>query len=405
MVLLAISLPLLDSHKTGTADDGDEVMFHRPVIQAFVDQFPHVDLHDYQVAMTPLYHLVLAFLVKYLGFNLLAMRLFTLLISVLCLVICYRYLASIMRPSKAALAAGMLMASPYYLGDTIRLSTELAGLLMVLMSMKLLERAGQSFRPYMIAAVIMAVCMLTRQLHVWLVAAGVYAAFVNRKGGGYSLALRNSLPFALPIAVLLPFFIMWGGLTTPTFSRYYQKSSLVNPDVITFSISLLGFIGIFFGFWYHRYFLEERSRLRHLVYILGATSLYLLVFPLHDAIREGTGGGVLWRLAVYAPTLASTSLLFWVLFPTGSVVLYVIWLKCRARKDYFILICLLLWLAANACSGRVYHGYYEFFLLFFTGYSLRYADNEPRYYWIGPAFLGIIFIALSVHRYNLLRLF
>ena len=147
-------------------DDVDERLFHLPVIQQFSGQFPLPDLSDYPSATTPLYHLAMSLVAVVFGDGLDGLRFANLLISLGALVVAWRVLAHWGSSGFATLFAGALAASPYFIGPSIRLSTDNAALLAVFAAIALMAPDRARPKP---AGWATAAAVLTRQLHAWLI--------------------------------------------------------------------------------------------------------------------------------------------------------------------------------------------------------------------------------------------
>ena len=65
--LLLTLVPVLSGYDQYYNKSYDMELFHVPVIRSFAEQFPAIDLSDYNSATTPGMHIVLAIVVKVLG--------------------------------------------------------------------------------------------------------------------------------------------------------------------------------------------------------------------------------------------------------------------------------------------------------------------------------------------------
>ncbi len=379
----------------------DEDVYHLRAIRQFSEEFPHFDLVNYKLAMTPLYHIMMVFMMKIFGLDLIGLRLFNLLIGLACLLVLYNYLSRGWSHKKALLTAICIMLSPYFIGPSVRLSTDNMGFLFALLALMQVDNRLLNGRTlnYFLASIFIMVTVLTRHIYVWLAGAGIYSAFCHHYDQRLKSKLLISIFFLIPILTLVPFFLIWGDITPPNFADKHKTTTLINLNVIVYAISVCGFFGSFFFFWFIRFFRDGNGRYSHIIIIYVVSGLLLFIHPVVSAIEQGTGDGFLWKASVLFPSLNKSSVVFWVLFPLGLCYIYAIFLNRRSNSDYFILIVMVLWLIVNSLSALTWHKYYEPFFLFFICYSIRNLDNEPKYYWIGPIVLIFFFLGVDIHRY------
>lgn len=251
-----------------------------------------------------------------------------------------------------------------------------------------------STRRFLLANIFAMFSVLTRQIYAWIIGVGLFSALFYGSRTVRS-KLKNGTLVLIPIASLVPFLIMWNGLTPPAFQEH-QAALFINPDVAVYVVSLLGLYGAFFFLWCFHFFREGDGKIRHIILILSLSVVFLLIYPVSYSRDLYRWGGALWTFSRFMPNFFSTSIAFWVLFPLGSLFVYVVVLSRKSNKDYFIIVCAILWLVANMSSRLVFQRYYDPFLLFFIGYSLRQRQSEPWYYWIGPTVLLSGFIGVDL---------
>src|ERR1700735_3011920 len=70
----------------------DELVYHYPTILRFSRELPFPDLHSYPAAQTPLFHLLMAYAGKLIGYQLWKLRLLQVLISYLLALAVFRLL-------------------------------------------------------------------------------------------------------------------------------------------------------------------------------------------------------------------------------------------------------------------------------------------------------------------------
>lgn len=406
LIFLALIVPLIFKPEMDIFDAYDEERFHYPTILSFAEEFPKLDLVDYDSATTPLYHIILMVPALIFGSNIIQLRFISAIISLCCLLVFYKFLASRGDARKALLFAILFLFSPYFVGPAIRLSTDNAALLFALLAIYTMETATPTSKKNLLINIFILCAIYVRQIYAWLI--GAYLLFNLRgyQAKSETLDLKHIiLPTLIPILGLAYFLFLWKGLTPPRFSGGHTPQGL-NWDAPVYIVSLIGLYGIIFCFWLFKMF-KQNQQLFPLVLLLGFSSGYLL---LHSVSNEypvidqslGDRGGALWLLAARLPNFLSTSVVFWVLFPLGLVCLYTMVRYLISRHEYLMIGYFLLWLAANMTNFKTYQKYYEPFLLFFMGYAMvTIKTNGDKYDWIGPVILLVGFISITTMRFFL----
>src|SRR5579884_995732 len=275
----------------------DERVYHYPTILRFSHQLPLPHLHSYPAAQTPLFHLLMAYVGKGIGYELWRLRLVEALISYLLAVAVYVLLHRRLglRRVEATILTLLLVISPYVLGASFRLETDNLALLFSVLALERLERFRATGRraPFLLACACIAAAILTRQSTGFLPA--VAALYVLRPGA--PLALRERAAgvaaaalSALPAGLL---FLDWHGLV-PVGSDPSSCGlcSATGPHASAGSTGLE---------------------------VPAAGLALVAVFP---ATPGPHAAGDLWRIAAHLPRLGGSSLLFWVLVPVAGVVLW-----------------------------------------------------------------------------------
>ena len=64
LLLIGLALPLIRTQVFSSNDAYDEVNYHRPIIATMATAFPFVDIVNYNAAMAPGYHVVMAAILR-----------------------------------------------------------------------------------------------------------------------------------------------------------------------------------------------------------------------------------------------------------------------------------------------------------------------------------------------------
>ena len=376
LLFCAVVLPLMLNPNISFYGASDETLFHYPMIQQFRAQFPNLDLVNYSSATTPLYHILMLLPAALFNSNLMALRLVNALISLLCICVIYAFFSRLADTRTSFVLACTVCASPYFVGPAIRLATDNLALLWMVLA--LLTLYGDQSPFFALLAI------LTRQIYAWLI--GVSVVALVRQG-----RIRAAFLNLIPLAALVFFVILWKGLTPPRFAIQVSHS-LLNLDVLTYVLSLLGLFSIFFLPSFVSRLRQEPITLVHCALLMLCGWVYLWLHPMSGGAISGDQGGALWLAAQHFPMLHSNSLLYWGLFPLGIAALYLMFW----HQDIVFVSVFVFWLVANLASDSIYQRYYEPFLLFYLAWFA--VKDRQRYDWIGAAVLACGLLGVSLFR-------
>jgi hypothetical protein len=403
LVFLIVVVPLILKPEIDIYDARDETSFHYPTILNFLDQFPALELANYRSATTPLYHVILMFAAQLLGPSIVQLRLISSIFSLGCLLVFYGYLSKRGDSRKAFIFAALLLFSPYFIGPAVRLSTDNAALLLAIASIYTMEAGSPNTKNFLLTNVFILGTVLIRQVYAWLVGAYVLFNIVRNKLRGIQW-VSMLFPTLIPIGGLAYFVFLWDGLTPPPFAGHFSYG--LNWDVPVFIVSLVGLYGLFFSPWYFKLYKQD-SRLLPFVVLMGFAIGYLLLHPVSNQYPVVDGsifyrGGALWLIASRLPNFLSSAIVFWFLFPMGLGCLYLMARYLASRREYLMMICFTLWLAANVTNKDTYQKYYEPFLLLLLGYVVATIKiDREKVAWIGPLILLAGFVGIAITRFFL----
>jgi hypothetical protein len=373
----------------------DETDFHWPVILQFAQQWPWVNLSDYNSATTPLFHLLFAAFGKALGFDLPVLRAVNVLVSFLVGVVLFRSLVRDLSLDRlsAVLATLAFVLSPYFFGVSFILLTDnLAWLFGMLSLTTLLSiRMQPSWRSWGFGAACLSLALLTRQSFVWLLLVwGGVAAF-----GRSSLAERMGRLGLLALAALplLCLFVLWQGPLPPSFQETHQSHQLLNPRAVGFSLAVLGLYA-----W--PLLLSQVRPLaapRWPLLVAVAVGLaWLWAAPLAPLPADD---GFLWRVAGALPVWLGTSALFWCLVPSGVVAMA---LLAQQRHAQLALLALVAFGVTLLHSGVLFQKYLDPFIPLFLILSREPGRTQglwlDRCVWAGMACFGVLYALLPYLR-------
>jgi len=303
----------------------DHDFHHVPVVLAFADTLPAVDLADYDSATTPGMHLLLAVAVRMFGPSETLLQVCACGFGVLLLVVAYRYAAKAATPWTAFFCTLPLASSPYVLGNSIWVMTDNLSLALIAIS------AGSAIfcvasRGRAVGSGIALVCsVLVRQINIWVSGVALLAFLFQWD------PIRRRLPFRDPLqpghrglqpavifaiatvvaaSVIAGFVMLWGGLVPPKFqiggdgvTHHGGLNHGVTPGVLSLlAVYASPLVVVLVPFWWN----DRRIR--------GAMVIGLVIGLLAGVSLEsvtgkdyGRNGGWLWLFAGWTPTILGRS--------------------------------------------------------------------------------------------------
>jgi 4-amino-4-deoxy-L-arabinose transferase-like glycosyltransferase len=152
-----------------TFHDGDEQIYHFPIIKSFSEQLPFPDISDYNSATGPLYHIVLAAGGRLLGLEIHSLRLLNMLFSIIGCIVFYKILR--LRSDNhllSALVSIVFSLSPYFFGSSFRLLTDNFAIMLYFASVYFLLKFSEkpNYGYWFSFCIFAMLCTVTRQVYV-----------------------------------------------------------------------------------------------------------------------------------------------------------------------------------------------------------------------------------------------
>ena len=384
-----------------------------------------LDFSDYPSAQTPLYHVLTAWWGELVGFELWKLRLLNVVFSYGMALALLRLLrrATPLESWQAFALTLLFVLSPYVLGVSFTLLTDNLALLFALVALERIHAYSRTrdLGAFALACAAIAAALLTRQAFVWLVpVAAVFLLRADLRAPGRLLAGGAMLALSLvPLGLLA---LEWNGLVPPSADpascglcedRQGLAREALTLRTVGFTVALAGAYGaLVFGPGLLRRLRSLRSSLFARTYVglsgradavrrgislaVGAGVLLLVISPLlYQPITPQQAGdaGYLWQLSDRLPELFGSSLLFWLLVPLGSVVLYL--LVGRAGIWSLPAVYLVCFLLAALPVRLVYQKYFDPFVLLALALLARPPDLRTRWDYAGIAVLYAAFVAYA----------
>lgn len=427
----------------------DQNGFHLPTIRTFAAQWPTPDLRDYLSATTPGYHLALAGASRVVGESVVALRFVGLLFSVgLAATLGWALGRRLAWP--IALACGApVVASLYVIGPAAWLLPDNASLWAVLGVLLLAGRGKADVFFFATTGLLMVAVVLTRQMHVWVLAPVVVAAWLaigaadadERAGGPAPLFSRGDLLglFERPVAralrvlaalaavapavlLLWAFVKLWGGLTPagtmvpeppahlegPANFARVGGGNAATPALI---LALWGIYGLFFSGYLLGPLADLWRRARWVVLAAAVVGALAASVPVTAPSVEAGRWTGLWQIAAKLPVIGGrTSVLLLALAPVGAVLLAAAAHGLAPRWRWLLLGSVSGFAAAQSASMLSWQRYIEPCLLMFMALACAaLASTEtasasasapvglPRWTrWAGPLALAALLAVVTV---------
>ncbi len=384
-------VPVILSGRGGTNEAGDASMYHEPVIETMVEQWPSPDIVNYRSTTSPGYHLIMAAVMKITGAETVSAPVVRLASAALTwgLLAAVFWWASAYCSAWLALAlTAPLLLSPYILGGGIWLTTDTAawGFVALAVGGAITTRNASPARTGLLGLCATA-AVGVRQVHVWTIAPlGLLALCAGPMRKLVPPAFRMGadeqptswvrtiwgVAWALAPAALLVWFVsIWGGLTPPEYRAKHDTGA--NFATFAFALSMCAVFGVYFL----PAALDEirRGALKNKwLWIWVAMGLLVAIIPATDWVRiqydDGSrwnprDNGWLWKPIIQkAPDLfGRTSVVVLLLAPMGAGVLWLL-RKAAASADRgqsanVLLLTMLGWSIAQSMNSLAWQRYFE----------------------------------------------
>ena len=345
----------------------DQDQSHLPAVLQFSAQWPAPDLRDYSSTTGPAWHLLLSLLHR-AGAPDAALRIAGVAAGAALVAMAWSVLRRNAPPAVAAALALPLACSPFVLGGSAWITTDVpAALCMTLALASLTAPAGA--RP--VAGLWAAIAAGIRQPLVWLAVPSLWVAWRDR-------SWRLALAALLPLAVVGGLVWLWGGLTPPAFRALHDRGA--NPAALTLMLALAGVWGLPFA-------LAGRSRVPWAP-VAGAALVALAIalsFPSSHLREAGRWGGPIWQLVALAPAPAQRSIVLLPLAALGGACVMALSIRAyRAGQGAaagVLLVSLAMATLSNAANSQAWQRYADPMLLLIVPWLavLGWGPEVPRW--------------------------
>ncbi len=414
VLFLAATLgPVLSGFDRFPEKSVDHDYHHVPVVLAFAEAFPAVDLSDYGSATTPGMHLALAVAVRMFGPSETMLQIFACGFGVLFVVITYRYAAKVATPWTAFLCTLPLASSPYVLGNSIWVMTDNLSLALIAVSIGSAIFCVASWGQAVGSGIALVCSVLVRQINIWVSGVALLAFLFQWD------PIRRRLPFRDPLqpghrglqpavifaiativaaGVIAGFVMLWGGLVPPKFQiggDGYAHAGGLNHGVTPGVLSLLAvyaspLVVVLLPFWWT----DRRVRC---AMVIGLVVGLLAGVSLESVAGKEYGriSGWLWLFASWTPTILGRSSLIMagsvVGGATAGILFGLLVASGRARTAWLVTGFTISFLAAYTVNSFAFQRYFDPPILLAIGWCLASLESGRTTY--GPIGCGQLRVA------------
>lgn len=424
----------------------DEVAFHIPAIQRFIEGWPLPDISDYEVAVSPGFHLLMSNIAVLFGSTLAPdeltpFRILTGLFYAGLTGLLAFHLARVAPVVWAIVLATPVIADPY-IATGLGLIIPEGFSWLTLAAALALCLARIDWRVVLIAgSVLTFVAVGVRQINLWVAGLFWLIAWLGNPPNDTRRLIPIPHEFQIPrrtkraligVGMTLPaflliawFYTLWGGLVPPAFQTIVPGEPLpdteivfdawtqhtgANPSFIPISFAVAGFAGVPFAVMFLgplRQIVKgqnPRIWLIPIAAIIGASTG--LIFETSYAANEGRWGS-LWRIAEVTPSFFDRSPAIALLAGAGASVIAIALISIPSRPRLILAAAWAGFVIANSANAQAWVRYIEPFALmwfvFATGEAWRAntadaPDRAKLWRLASPLALTGFLIALSALR-------
>ena len=365
---------------------------HVPVVRSFAEQFPAIDLSDYNSATTPGMHIVLAVVSKVFGESETLLQVMTCLFGAAMVMVAWWFAAVRLRPWLAVVAVAPLALNPYVLGNSIWVMTDNFSLGLIAFVIGSSVFLAPEPRRLVATSLAMVASVLVRQINLWTMAGAVLAAIAGAPG------LRGRMPWhdelddgwtparflvisvgAIATVATLGYFVWkWGGLVPPTYATYHAGG--INTGVAPYCLALFGVYALPILFTHHRELLRRPGVRRNAVLGCLVGLAIGLVLPSAAGVDVGRFGGWLWTLAGALPDVGDRSLLLVAGAVLGGgiagMILGIIFESGNGRGGVLLAFFAVSFLAAYTANSQAFQRYFDPPVLLAIGWGFALMHRE-----------------------------
>ncbi len=308
----------------------------------FGENLPSIDFKNYYtdlpefkasnipiVNTPPLSIVFYGLLGRFFGFDLWKFRILTMIFGAIMVITFYSILNDL-KIKEPLLKTLLVLFYPYIFLQIFTAQTDIITLTFFVISLKFFLR--NKGNDYLFGAVFSTLAIYMRQDYLFVAPAIVSAYIINNKYG-FTEIFKNKkivmrlLQLSLPIFLIAPLFIYWGGLFPPP---YMALKELSDEQRLTISFEKLNFFFVLIGALFVPLFFWEKIKLRSKHFLILALVIISFIYPLNSKNCEG----IICKVGSYLG--AYSSLLYLVLLSIGAYI-FINNIQLKTKNDTIIL--------------------------------------------------------------------
>src|SRR6516165_1510987 len=404
-VFISVIIVAIYLNGSGSWAFNDMQNFHIPQINTFIEHPFNVFNYSSSSATTPGFHILLAWLIRILGYQVVDQHVWPLRIANLvisCLPVAVTFAGAWRLSGDAARAAALVAAlagSSYVIGSAAYVTTDNGALGFFALIIFLLNFHPNS-RAWLAAA--FAGLVAWRQIYL-PVAGAIGLSIIRNQSLTRILNIRNVLNATLIIApgllLLGVWALHWGGLVPPEFRTV--NAAGFRPAVLLQALAMTGLLG--FLFLPLNYRLIHAFEKRLLLSILGISFILSasgwILTPTDFDMDAGRWGSLIWLISAHSPLIAKHSIAVLILTWIGMASLFCALAHAHA-KNYFPAeaLCLLFYFLGYSMQVLAWQRYVEpQILIFFAFFTSRLPSKNTLPY-VLPAGFGVLMTILTIYK-------
>lgn len=377
---------------------GDMAKFHLPQVNQHIASPLAFFEYEATSATTPGHHFFLAYAAMLMGYDAvgegdLPIRFLNALFGLAVVLLSYRIFLRLGRDVIAAAALSLpLLGSNYVIAASIWVNTDNGATVWYLACLwTLLFHAHVGWRAFLFPVLL----VFWRQIYLPATGAfGLMALWPGKLKTYLPLGVLAALP---PLMLVGAYAYAWQGLTPGT-TQYYNKAT-VNPSVPLHALAMIGLLGAAY-----LPILVQAVRSwprKELIRLVGASLLVpMFLWIVADSNYDGEmgrWGSVVWLLAGKLPTVGTRSPVVLLLAWAGAAAAIAMGVRAYRERYYPAELALLgLYLLGYSFQVFAWQRYVEPAILITLGvFAVRVREVVPRWAFLGPAAIGLLFGTLN----------
>lgn len=360
----------LDDYGPKYADMRD---YHVPTVEVFAEQLPFPDFTDYGSATTPGLHVFASIPVRIFGTSETMLQTISCLLGAAFVCVVWWFCARLLPPWLAAAATFPLVLNSYVISGSIWFMTDNTAVLLSAIVIGFCIFYSPTMKHIFAVSAALIAAVMVRQISLWLAAGAWMSTMLDsgvlkwclpesqRKSWNRGPVVAVSTAICVSLALLVIFFMSWGGLVPPRFQTLHNSG--MNSAVPVLILTTLAAYSFPFLLVQSQRIKQTPSSLRILAIGLLCGTVVGLLFESAPGVEQGRFGGWAWIIAEKFPVLGGRSLFLVLGSAAGGVAaaaLHVLVANRTERRTQIVLwVFSLSYVLAMTANSQSFQRYYD----------------------------------------------